>query len=94
MLRVLGMDPASTGPKIRARLGLVPQEDSLELELSAMDNLVMYGQVLRPARARRSSGARSTLLEFAQLSERANDKADNLSGGMKRRLTIARSLDL
>ncbi len=90
-LRVLGMDPARDGPKIRARLGVVPQEDSLELELSAMDNLIMYGRYFDLPRAEVRRRATS-LLEFTQLSDRANDKADNFSGGMKRRLTIARSL--
>ena len=85
------MDPKRHGPKIRARLGLVPQEDSLELELSAMDNLIMYGRYFDLPRAEITRRALN-LLEFTQLSERANDKADNFSGGMKRRLTIARSL--
>jgi lipooligosaccharide transport system ATP-binding protein len=90
-LTVLGQDPKTKGPQIRARLGLVPQEDSLELELSAMDNLIMYGRYFDLPRAEIKRRA-TELLEFTQLSERANDKADNFSGGMKRRLTIARSL--
>jgi len=90
-LRVLGKDPRTHGPEIRARLGLVPQEDALELELSLMDNLVMYGRYFDLPRAEIRARA-VKLLEFTQLSERANDKADDLSGGMKRRLTIARSL--
>ncbi len=90
-LRVLGMDPIADGPRIRARLGVVPQEDSLELELTAMDNLVMYGRYFDLPRAEIKRRAKS-LLEFTQLWDRANDKADNFSGGMKRRLTIARSL--
>jgi lipooligosaccharide transport system ATP-binding protein len=90
-LTVLGMDPKRQGPKIRARLGLVPQEDSLELELTAMDNLIMYGRYFDLPRAEIRRRA-TDLLEFTQLAERANDKADNFSGGMKRRLTIARSL--
>jgi lipooligosaccharide transport system ATP-binding protein len=90
-LTVLGMDPRKQGPKIRARLGLVPQEDSLELELSAMDNLIMYGRYFDLPRAEIKRRA-INLLEFTQLAERAGDKADNFSGGMKRRLTIARSL--
>jgi lipooligosaccharide transport system ATP-binding protein len=90
-LRVLGQDPRTHGPQIRARLGLVPQEDSLELELTVMDNLIMYGRYFDLPRAEIRKRATS-LLEFTQLSDRANEKADNLSGGMKRRLTIARSL--
>ena len=91
VLRVLGMDPATDGPKIRARLGLVPQEDSLDLELTVLDNLVVYARYfdIPKAEARRRA---EELLEFAQLSERAHDKVEPLSGGMKRRLTIARAL--
>ena len=90
-LRVLGMDPATDGPKIRARLGLVPQDDSLDLELTVLDNLIVYARYfdISKAEARRRA---AELLEFAQLSERARDKVEPLSGGMKRRLTIARAL--
>ena len=90
-LRVLGMDPATDGPRIRARLGLVPQDDSLDLELTVLDNLVVYARYfdIPRAEARRRAG---DLLEFAQLSERAHDRVEPLSGGMKRRLTIARAL--
>jgi lipooligosaccharide transport system ATP-binding protein len=91
VLRVLGMDPASAGPRIRARLGLVPQEDSLDLELTVLDNLIVYARyfdIPKPEARRRAA----ELLEFAQLAERANDKVEPLSGGMKRRLTIARAL--
>jgi lipooligosaccharide transport system ATP-binding protein len=90
-LRVLGMDPASQGPAIRARIGLVPQEDSLDLELTVLDNLMIYGRYFDlPKRVIRERALR--LLEFAQLTDRAHDRVDPLSGGMKRRLTIARSL--
>jgi len=90
-LRVLGMDPAVDGSKIRARIGLVPQEDSLDLELTVMDNLMVYGRYFDlPKTVIRERAKR--LLEFAQLTERADDRVDPLSGGMKRRLTIARSL--
>lgn len=90
-LRILGMDPEVHGPRIRARLGLVPQEDSLDLELTVLDNLVVYARYfdIPKAEARRRA---LELLEFAQLSERAHDKVEPLSGGMKRRLTIARAL--
>ncbi len=90
-LRVLGMDPAVDGTRIRARIGLVPQEDSLDLELTVLDNLMIYGRYFdlpRPLIRRRAQ----QLLEFAQLTDRADDRVDPLSGGMKRRLTIARSL--
>ncbi len=90
-LRVLGMDPATHGADIRARIGLVPQEDSLDLDLTVLDNLMIYGRYFDlPKKETRQRADR--LLEFAQLTERANDRVDPLSGGMKRRLTIARSL--
>ena len=90
-LRVLGLDPATDGPRIRARMGLVPQDDSLDLELSVLDNLMIYGRYfdLPKKEIRRRA---DQLLEFAQLTERAHDRVDPLSGGMKRRLTIARAL--
>jgi lipooligosaccharide transport system ATP-binding protein len=90
-LRVLGMDPATDGPRIRARLGVVPQQDSLDMELTVEDNLVIYGRYFdlsyREARARAKE-----LLDFVQLSERADSQVEPLSGGMKRRLVIARGL--
>ncbi|HMD46808.1 MAG TPA: ABC transporter ATP-binding protein [Acidimicrobiales bacterium] len=90
-LRVLGLDPASDGPKIRSRIGLVPQEDTLDLELTVLDNLMIYGRYFDlPKKVIRERADR--LLDFAQLTERAHDKVEPLSGGMKRRLTIARSL--
>ncbi len=90
-LRVLGMDPAHEGPRIRARIGIVPQEDTLDLELTVLDNLMVYGRYFDlPRRVIRERAEQ--LLEFTQLSDRARDKVDPLSGGMKRRLTIARSL--
>jgi lipooligosaccharide transport system ATP-binding protein len=90
-LRVLGLDPEVAGPRIRARLGVVPQQDNLDVELSVRENLLIYGRYfgLSRAAARRKA---DELLEFAQLGDRADDKVDPLSGGMKRRLTIARSL--
>jgi lipooligosaccharide transport system ATP-binding protein len=90
-LRVLGKDPARDGALIRARMGLVPQEDSLDLELTVMDNLMIYGRYFdMPRKVIRARA--ELLLDFAQLTERANDRVDPLSGGMKRRLTIARAL--
>jgi lipooligosaccharide transport system ATP-binding protein len=90
-LRVLGMDPVADGPRIRARMGLVPQEDSLDLELTVLDNLMIYGRYFdMPKRVIRERAQQ--LLEFAQLTDRAHDRVDPLSGGMKRRLTIARAL--
>ncbi len=90
-LRVLGMDPASDGPRIRARLGVVPQEDNLDTELTVWDNMIVYGRYFdlpRPLIRERAA----ELLEFVQLSDRRNSKVDPLSGGMKRRLTVARGL--
>ena len=90
-LRVFGLDPSVDGPAIRARLGVVPQEDTLDTELPVLDNLLIYGGYFGLPRAVvRERAAR--LLDFVQLSDRATSKVDPLSGGMKRRLTIARSL--
>jgi lipooligosaccharide transport system ATP-binding protein len=90
-LRVLGLDPTSDGPRIRSRMGLVPQEDSLDTELTVLDNLMIYGRYFdMPRKVIRERA--DQLLEFAQLTERAHDRVDPLSGGMKRRLTIARAL--
>ena len=90
-LRILGGDPAHDGPGIRARLGVVPQEDTLDLELTVLENLVVYGRYFDIPRAEARRRARE-LLEFVQLADRADSKVDPLSGGMKRRLTIARAL--
>ena len=90
-LQILGMDPDVEGPRIRARLGVVPQQDNLDNELSVRDNLHLYGRYFGMSRAAvRAKTAQ--LLEFAHLTDRATDPVDQLSGGMKRRLTIARSL--
>jgi lipooligosaccharide transport system ATP-binding protein len=85
------MDPAHEGSRIRSRIGLVPQEDTLDLELTVLDNLMVYGRYFDLPRHVIRERAEQ-LLEFTQLSDRAHDKVDPLSGGMKRRLTIARSL--
>jgi lipooligosaccharide transport system ATP-binding protein len=90
-LRVLGMDPATEGARIRARLGVVPQQDSLDGELTVRDNLYIYGRYFGLSRARCRELA-DELLEFANLTDRADSLVEPLSGGMKRRLTIARAL--
>jgi lipooligosaccharide transport system ATP-binding protein len=90
-LRVIGMDPAHDGPSIRGRLGVVPQEDNLDTELTVWDNLVIYGRYFDLPRAVIRERAEE-LLDFVQLRDRRNDRVDPLSGGMKRRLTIARAL--
>jgi lipooligosaccharide transport system ATP-binding protein len=90
-LEILGLDPATDGPAIRARLGVVPQEDNLDLELTVRENLHIYGRYFNlPRQLVRERTER--LLDFVQLSERADHTVEPLSGGMKRRLTIARSL--
>jgi lipooligosaccharide transport system ATP-binding protein len=90
-LRILGRDPAVDGPSIRARIGVVPQEDSLDTELSVEENLIVYGRYFDLPRSLLRQRA-ATLLDFVQLTERAHDQVEPLSGGMKRRLTIARGL--
>jgi lipooligosaccharide transport system ATP-binding protein len=90
-LRILGMDPARDGRRIRARLGVVPQEDALDTELTVRENLLMYGHYFGLSRRLLKERA-AHLLEFAQLEDRADDRVEALSGGMRRRLTIARSL--
>jgi lipooligosaccharide transport system ATP-binding protein len=90
-LSVLDMDPRREGPQIRARLGVVPQQDTLDNELTVRENLLIYGRYFglpREECARRAD----ELLDFVQLADRGKDLVEPLSGGMKRRLTIARSL--
>jgi ABC-type transport system involved in cytochrome c biogenesis ATPase subunit len=89
-LTIFGLDPRRDGPEIRAQLGVVPQRDTLDEELTVQENLWVYGRYFGLSRAEVKRRA-AELLEFAQLSERATDKVEPLSGGMKRRLTIARS---
>jgi lipooligosaccharide transport system ATP-binding protein len=90
-LSVLGLDPRHDGANIRARLGVVPQQDTLDLELTVRENLIIYGRYFGLPRAECRRRA-DELLEFVQLTDRAADLVEPLSGGMKRRLTIARSL--
>jgi lipooligosaccharide transport system ATP-binding protein len=90
-LRILGLDPLRDGPRIRARLGVCPQQDSLDFELTLLENLTVYARYF--GIPRKVARARSLeLLEFMQLADRAMEKVEPLSGGMKRRLTIARAL--
>src|SRR5215469_5712491 len=90
-LTILGLDPVKDGSAIRSKLGVVPQEDTLDVELTVQENLLVYGRYFG---LRRDVIADRTakLLDFVQLTERARDRVEPLSGGMKRRLTIARSL--
>ena len=90
-LRVLGLDPNRYGPEIRSRLGVVPQADNLDTELRVRENLLVYGRYFGLPRAQVARRA-DELLAFAQLEDKAKSKVDALSGGMKRRLTIARAL--
>jgi lipooligosaccharide transport system ATP-binding protein len=90
-LRILGLDPVVDGPRIRARLGVVPQADNLDLELTVQENLHVYGRYFGLPRTTIRERA-AELLDFVQLADRAGDKVEPLSGGMKRRLTIARAL--
>ena len=90
-LRILGLDPATDGPAIRARIGVCPQEDWLDMEITVRENLTVYGRYFGLSRAECRERA-DELLGFVQLSDKANDSVEDLSGGMKRRLTIARSL--
>src|SRR5215469_13881686 len=90
-LSILGLDPVKDGSAIRARLGVVPQEDTLDVELTVQENLLVYGRYFGlPKQLIRERTAR--LLDFVQLTDRAADQVEPLSGGLKRRLTIARSL--
>ena len=90
-LTVLGHDPEAEGPELRAKLGVVPQEDNLDQELTVRENLLMYGRYFGLPKAVIEERI-DELLEFAQLTEKADSKVEALSGGMKRRLTIARGL--
>ena len=90
-LSVLGLDPDRYGPEIRAQLGVVPQSDNLDMELRARENLIVYGRYFGLP-AKKVAARADELMAFAQLEDKAKAKVDALSGGMKRRLTIARAL--
>ena len=90
-LSIMGLDPEEHGPEVRAHLGVVPQQDNLDEELRVRDNLLVYGRYFGLPMSYLKPKA-DELLEFAQLTDKASSKVDALSGGMKRRLTIARSL--
>lgn len=90
-LSVIGLDPNDYGPEIRSQLGVVPQEDNLDSELKVRDNLIVYGRYFGLPHSYLGPKA-DELLEFAQLTDKAKARVDDLSGGMKRRLTIARAL--
>jgi lipooligosaccharide transport system ATP-binding protein len=90
-LTIFGAHPIRDGAGIRARLGVVPQDDTLDEEITVRENLLVYGRYFGLSR-KLISERTDQLLDFVQLTERADDMVEPLSGGMKRRLTIARSL--
>jgi lipooligosaccharide transport system ATP-binding protein len=90
-LRILDLDPITQGAEIRARLGVVPQQDTLDFELTVRENVIIYGRYFGLPRAELRRRA-DELLAFVQLTERADSRVEPLSGGLRRRLTIARSL--
>lgn len=90
-LRILDLDPVRDGPAIRARLGVCPQMDNLDPELTVRENLIVYARYFGISR-RVARERAAELLDFVQLTERADSLVEPLSGGMKRRLTIARAL--
>lgn len=90
-LSVAGLDPEKQGPEVRARLGVIPQQDNLDEELTVRENIIMYGRYFGLPRRWLLAKAEE-LLEFAQLTHKAKARVEDLSGGMKRRLTIARAL--
>jgi lipooligosaccharide transport system ATP-binding protein len=90
-LRVLGHDPAEDGAEIKSRMGVVPQQDTLDFELTVYENILVYGRYFGIPKDVIKSRAEE-LLDFVQLNERRESKVEPLSGGMKRRLTIARAL--
>ena len=90
-LTILGKDPDKFGPEIRAHLGVVPQKDMLDRELKSWENLFTYGRYFGLSRKFLKPKIEE-LLEFAQLEDKRNEKVENLSGGMQRRLAIARGL--
>jgi lipooligosaccharide transport system ATP-binding protein len=90
-LSVFGMDPEAAGATIRARIGVVPQQDNLDEEIPVDENLLIYGRYFGLSRATLWPRI-DELLAFAELTDRRHDKVESLSGGMKRRLTIARAL--
>jgi lipooligosaccharide transport system ATP-binding protein len=90
-ISILGRDPEEHGPQVRAHLGVVPQQDNLDTELTVAENLYIYGRYFGLSKKFVKNKV-NELLAFAQLEEKRDVKVEALSGGMKRRLTIARAL--
>lgn len=90
-LEIFGQDPDLHGSEIRGKIGVVHQQETLDMELTVRENLLIFGRFFGMERSAIATRA-DELLELFQLSDRAKDQVEPLSGGMKRRLSIARSL--
>lgn len=90
-LWVFGQDVMKAARSIKARLGVVPQEDNLDPELSVWENLLVYAGYFRINRAEAERRAYQ-VVEFMELTEKTNKAVESLSGGLKRRLTLGRAL--
>lgn len=90
-LRVLGMDPGVDSREIKGNIGIVPQYNSLDEDLTVQENLMLFSRYhsIPSAEARRRAGE---LLDFIELGDRRDARIPELSGGMQRRLLIARAL--
>lgn len=90
-ISVLGLDPIAEGKTVRARIGVVPQDDNLDPELTVLENLELYAGYFAIPRAQARRRAEE-LLAFMSLTEKSKRPIRELSGGMKRRLIMARAL--
>ncbi len=90
-IRVLGFDIARESKQARARMGVVPQRENLDDDLTVRQNIAVWATLLRVPRRVRAAAV-DQALDNAQLVDRADYKASTLSGGMRRRLLIARAL--
>jgi len=90
-LTVFGLDVAGFPREIKAQIGVVPQENNFDPDFTVLHNLIVYGRYFR-LDGKEVKKRADELLDFLQLSEKANEPVEELSGGMKRRLILARSL--
>ena len=90
-VKVFDLDVTKDPSRIKAKIGVMPQEDNLDPDLTVLENLTVYARYFDIAR-REALRSSSELLEFVELADKAKSKIGNLSGGMKRRLILARSL--
>jgi lipooligosaccharide transport system ATP-binding protein len=90
-IRVLGYEVPRQSKQARARMGVVPQRENLDEELTVRQNLAVWATLLRVRRAVRDRAV-DEALDMAQLADRADSRVSTLSGGMRRRLLIARAL--